>query len=164
MANQLLRPIIPLLSLALLLQLPLPARAATDAMAATAAGNWMTESDGGSVGIIQVSVDAQGRMEGRIVGGNHPGLRDERNPDPARRAQELRGQVIMRGLAYDGDGRWSGGTIYRASNGSTYKCKVELDGEGVLRVRGYIGFALLGVTQKWTRYTGASMDLPRAAQ
>jgi uncharacterized protein (DUF2147 family) len=135
--------------------------AGVDAAATRAAGNWLSEPDGGSIGIIQVSIDAQGRMEGRIVGGNHPGLRDEHNPDPARRSTELRGQVIMKDLHYDGEGHWSGGTIYRASDGKTFKCKVEIDDAGVLRVRGYIGFSLLGVTQKWTRYAGASMDLPR---
>ncbi|MGH8093532.1 MAG: hypothetical protein ACREIF_08675 [Chthoniobacterales bacterium] len=31
-----------------------------------------------------------------------------------------------------------------------------------LKVRRFIGFALLGVTQKWTRYTRTSMNLPPA--
>jgi len=65
-------------------------------------------------------------------------------------------------MSYEGDGRWSGGTIYKPDEGSTYKCKVELLNKDVLKVRGYIGFSLLGKSQKWNRYNGTSMDLPPA--
>jgi uncharacterized protein (DUF2147 family) len=136
-----------------------PGARAADAALASVAGNWLTEPRDG---IIQVSVDAAGGMEGRIVGGNHPGLKDEHNPDAARRNLVLRGQVILRNMKYDGDGHWSGGTIYKPDNGKTYKCKVTLAGNGELEVRGYIGFSLFGITQEWTRYTGTSMDLPPA--
>jgi uncharacterized protein (DUF2147 family) len=138
---------------------PVPA---ADAALGSVAGNWQTEPDDGAVGIVQVSVDAAGTMQGRIVGGNHPGLKDVKNPDPAARNLALRGQVILRDMKYEGNGRWSGGTIYRASNGKTYKCNVTLGSDGKLDVRGYIGFSLLGSTQSWTRYTGTSMDLPPA--
>ena len=138
----------------------LPAAQAADAALAAVAGNWQTEPDGGAVGIVQVSVDASGNLQGRIVGGNHPGLKDENNPVEAARNLPLRGQVILRDMKYDGDGHWSGGTIYRARNGKTYKCNVTLASDGKLNVRAYIGFSLLGLTQGWTRYTGTSMDLP----
>ena len=140
----------------------LPAAHAADAALAAVAGNWQTEPDGGAVGIVQISVDASGNLQGRIVGGNHPGLKDVKNPDPAARDLALRGQVILRDMKYEGDGHWSGGTIYRASNGKTYKCNVTLESDGKLNVRGYIGFSLLGSTQEWVRYTGTSMDLPPA--
>jgi uncharacterized protein (DUF2147 family) len=133
---------------------------AADAALTSVVGNWQTEPDGGAAGIVQVSVDAAGNLQGRIVGGSHPGLKDVNNPDPTATKLELRGQVILRNMKYDGGGRWSGGTIYRASNGKTYKCNVTLGADGKLNVRGYIGFSLLGSTQEWTRYTGTSMDLP----
>ena len=137
---------------------------AADAALASVAGNWQTEPDDGAVGIVQVSVDAAGNLQGRLVGGNHPGLKDVNNPDASARSLELRGQVILRNMKYDGDGHWSGGTIYRASNGKTYKCNVTLASDGKLDVRAYIGFSLLGLTQGWTRYTGTSMDLPPPAK
>jgi len=65
----------------------LPAQAADPALSSVV-GNWLTEPRDG---IIQVSVDAKGNLEGRIIGGNHPGLKDEKNPDPARRGLALRG-------------------------------------------------------------------------
>ena len=58
---------------------------AADAALTSVVGNWQTEPDDGAVGIVQVSVDAAGNMQGRIVGGNHPGLKDVKNPDPAAR-------------------------------------------------------------------------------
>ena len=136
--------------------LTVPALAA-DAVMTRIDGNWLTEPKDG---IIQLSVDAQGHLQGRIVGGNHPGRRDDHNPDSALRSRELRGQIILKDMTYDGEGHWSGGTIYKPDNGKTYKCKIELRSDGTLSVRGFIGFSLLGVTQTWTRYTGTSMDLP----
>jgi len=132
---------------------------AADARQAQAAGNWLTEPHDG---IIQVTVAADGRMEGRIVGGNHPGLTDEKNSDPARRKLVLRGQVILRDMKYDGDGHWSGGTIYDPKKGREFKCNVALLESGALKVRGYMGISLFGISQTWTRYTGTSMDLPPA--
>ena len=122
-------------------------------------GNWLTESKDG---IIQISVAAGGSYAGRIIGGNHPGLLDEKNPDPALRGKPLRGQIILRNLRYDGDGKWSGGAIYEPDSGRTYKCLIELVGPDSLKVRGFIGISLLGKSQLWARYLGASMDLPAA--
>ena len=132
---------------------------AADEKLAQAAGNWLTEPRDG---IIQITVTADGHMEGRIIGGDHPGLTDEKNPDPALRKLVLRGQVIMRNMKDDGDGNWSGGTIYDPKKGKEFKCQVELLASGSLKVRGYIGIPLLGISQKWSRYTGTSMDLPPA--
>lgn len=120
-------------------------------------GHWLTQPKDG---IIEVTQLADGSLQGRIVGGAYPGKKDANNPDPALRERVLRGQVIMQGLKRAGDNRWSGGTIYDPEGGSTYKCYVELQADGTLKVRGYIGFALLGKSQVWTRYTGTSMDLP----
>jgi uncharacterized protein (DUF2147 family) len=61
------------------------------------------------------------------------------------------GMTIMRGLRQEGD-EWKGGTIMDPNNGKTYKCKVKVEDNGkILKVRGYIGFSLLGRTQIWKR-------------
>jgi uncharacterized protein (DUF2147 family) len=129
---------------------------ATDEKQSRILGNWLTEARDG---IIQISLGAGATYEGRIVGGSHPGRLDEKNSDPTQRSQPLRGQVILRNLRYDGDGRWSGGTIYEPDTGRTYKCLVELMAPDSLKVRGFIGISLLGKSQTWTRYRGSSMDL-----
>lgn len=121
-------------------------------------GNWLTEPKDG---IVQISSNSDGIYEGRIIGGNEPGKLDSNNPDITKRGLALRGQLIIRNMKYDGEGQWSGGTIYDPKGGSIYKCKLELRADGTLKVRGYIGFSLIGKTQVWTRYTGTSMDLPK---
>lgn len=130
-----------------------------DATAKAITGNWLTEPKDG---IIQLTIGADGKLEGRIVGGNAPERTDEHNPDASRRSALLRGQAIVHDLSYDGDGHWSGGTIYDPDSGRTYRCKMTMTGNDKLEVRGFIGFALLGRTQTWTRYNSTTLDLPAA--
>lgn len=130
---------------------------ASDARAEAALGNWLTaEHDG----VIQISRADDGLYEGRIVGGNEPQALDVRNPDPSRRQQRLLGLLIMRGMHYNGAGRSSGGTIYDPDNGHTYHCRMQLLSSDRLRMRGFLGVALIGRSQVWTRYTGHSTLLP----
>ena len=61
------------------------------------------------------------------------------------------GLRIINGLTKDGD-EWSGGTILDPDNGKNYRVYLKLEEGGKkLKVRGYIGFALLGRTQYWWR-------------
>src|SRR6204780_2174853 len=83
-----------------------PAARATDDQAAQILGNWLTEPRDG---IIEISLASDGSYQGRIVGGNDPQRLDQHNPDPARRGQTLLGQIILRGMRYDGEGKWSAG-------------------------------------------------------
>ena len=51
-----------------------------------------------------------------------------------------------------GGSQWEGGWILDPHSGSTYKCLMELqDGGKKLKVRGFLGVALLGRTQYWYR-------------
>jgi uncharacterized protein (DUF2147 family) len=142
-----------------LLPLAAPKAHAGDDQAALILGNWLTEPRDG---IIQISIASDGSYQGKIVGGNNPQRQDPHNPDPARRSQLLLGQTIFQGMKYDGEGRWSGGTIYDPDSGRTYKCRLERLDQDRLQVRGFIGFALLGRSQLWMRYLGSSMTLPAA--
>jgi uncharacterized protein (DUF2147 family) len=77
--------------------------------------------------------------------------KDEKNPDPALRDRPLVGLSLFAGFDYDGDGRWSGGTIYDPNSGKTYRCIVTIVDDDTLKVRGYVGVPLLGRTEIWTR-------------
>jgi uncharacterized protein (DUF2147 family) len=46
---------------------------------------------------------------------------------------------------------WSYGKIVDPADGKVYKCNISMDGKDKLKVRGYIGFSLLGRTQIWYR-------------
>lgn len=61
------------------------------------------------------------------------------------------GMTIIKGLKKDGD-EYSGGKILDPDNGKLYKCYIAVqDGGKKLKVRGYVGFALLGRTQYWLK-------------
>jgi uncharacterized protein (DUF2147 family) len=145
---------------ALLLALAASRTGASDDPAMLILGNWLTEPRDG---IIQISIAPDGSYQGKIVGGNSPQRRDQNNPDPARRSQLLLGQRIFQGMKYDGEGRWSGGTIYDPDSGRSYKCRLQRLDPDRLQVRGFIGFALLGRSQLWTRYRASEMTLPAPA-
>lgn len=77
---------------------------------------------------------------------------DLKNPDPDLRDEPVVGLLITRDFVYNGKGLWHKGTIYDPDNGKTYKCKIKFgDNEKVLKVRGFIGFSMLGRTTYWTR-------------
>jgi uncharacterized protein (DUF2147 family) len=122
-------------------------------------GRWLTEPHDG---IIEITRAAGDSFQGRIIGGNAPGRLDAHNPDPARRPQQLLGQAILQGLRQDDETSWSGGTIYDPNSGRTYKCRIELLDRDHLKLRGFIGIALLGRTQTWSRYRGTALVLPPA--
>jgi len=59
------------------------------------------------------------------------------------------GLVIVKGLKADGD-EYTGGTIMDPNDGKVYKCKMEVIAGGAqMKVRGFIGFSLIGRTQMW---------------
>jgi uncharacterized protein (DUF2147 family) len=123
-------------------------------------GRWLTQPGDG---IIEITRTADNTYLGTIIGGNAPRRLDEHNPDPARRQQLLLGQVILKDMHADGDGALTGGTIYEPDTGRTYKCRIETLDHDRLKVRGFIGVSLLGRSQVWTRFTGASLDLSAPA-
>lgn len=62
----------------------------------------------------------------------------------------IEGLVIIKGLKKDGD-EWNGSKILDPQTGKKYKCYITLAGANKLKVRGYVGFSLLGRTQYWDR-------------
>ena len=62
----------------------------------------------------------------------------------------IEGMVIVGGLKLNGK-TWEEGTILDPKSGKTYSCYITFDDDNTLKVRGYIGFSLLGRTQKWIR-------------
>lgn len=78
-------------------------------------------------------------------------LLDDRNPDAALRKRPLIGLPMLRGLRYDGHGRWIDGRVYNSNDGGTYSVQLELGDVDHLKLRGYIGISLFGSTSIWTR-------------
>jgi len=63
------------------------------------------------------------------------------------------GLSVLQGLTPDDStpSEWSGGTIYDPSTGNTYACRLSMDGDHRLQLRGYLGIPLLGESQIWKR-------------
>ncbi|MEN9656287.1 MAG: hypothetical protein RL311_1258, partial [Bacteroidota bacterium] len=60
------------------------------------------------------------------------------------------GLNIIKGLSKDG-AEYNSGEILDPKNGKLYKCALSLESKDKLKVRGYIGFSLIGRTQYWYR-------------
>lgn len=67
-----------------------------------------------------------------------------------RKDQRILGMNILTGLKKNKD-EWSGGKILDPKNGKEYKCYIKLLDDNTLKLRGYIGFSLLGRTAIWKR-------------
>jgi len=78
---------------------------------------------------------------------------DDENEDESLRTRPVMGLLLLRDFVFDED-EWEDGKIYDPKNGKDYKCYMEFsdeDDKDNLKVRGYIGFSLLGRTTYWTR-------------
>ncbi len=116
-------------------------------------GKWKTIDDetGKPKSIIEIYKDGD-KYYGKIVQ-----LLTEENKDGVCRTCETEyknkniiGLVILKDLEKDGD-TYEDGEIMDPKNGKTYSCYIELVEPNKLKVRGYIGFSLLGRTQYWYR-------------
>jgi uncharacterized protein (DUF2147 family) len=79
---------------------------------------------------------------------------DKENEDESLRTRPVMGMLLLSDFEFDGDDEWEDGTIYDPKNGKTYKCYMEFEDEdnlNTLKVRGFIGFSLLGRTTYWTK-------------
>jgi uncharacterized protein (DUF2147 family) len=129
-------------------------RAALAAPPKSPEGRWVTIDDDGKTAKSIVEIYQRGKkMHGKIVQLINPS-----RPNPkctecegSRKNQPIVGMEIIWDLEKDGD-EWSGGYILDPDNGKSYRCYLEVvEGGKRLKVRGYIGIALLGRTQYWQR-------------
>lgn len=128
-----------------------PAAAAAD----SPVGTWRTIDDatGQTKSIVEIT-EVGGMLEGKVL----KVLQSDQGENPVcsecsgdRHNQPIEGMTILWGLAPKGD-EWSGGQILDPANGKTYKCKLATIEDGAkLKVRGYIGFSLMGRSQVWER-------------
>ena len=77
---------------------------------------------------------------------------DKNNPDNSLRSTPLKGYRVLKDFVYNTEEEvWEDGTIYDPKNGTTYNCRIELIEENKIEVRGYVGAAVFGRTDVWTR-------------
>jgi uncharacterized protein (DUF2147 family) len=121
---------------------------------ATPVGYWTTIDDDGKTPSSVIQIYPKGKkLFGKIVQLINPREKDPKCTacEGSRKDQRILGMEILRDFEQDDD-EWSGGHILDPRNGKEYKCYLELiDGGKRLKVRGYIGIALLGRTQYWQK-------------
>jgi len=114
-------------------------------------GKWKTIDDvtGNAKSIVEV-YEENGKVYGKVskilTVGEENKVCSECKGDL--KNEPITGMVILQNLSKDGD-EWNGGTILDPNNGKTYKCYITLENDEKLKVRGYIGFSLIGRTQYW---------------
>lgn len=88
---------------------------------------------------------------GKILWGTGTDNKDVKNPDPKLKNREVIGLVMLNNFVFDGKETWEKGTIYDPREGKTYSCKITLKGKDKINVRGFVGIAMFGRTEVWTR-------------
>lgn len=119
-------------------------------------GKW---KNGEGTGIVEIYRTTSGHYAGKIIWLKEPidpetgkPKLDKRNPDESKRQVPTLGLINMHGFKYnEEDNVWEDGNIYDPKNGKEYSCKMELQDNNTLKVRGYIGVSMIGRTDTWTR-------------
>ena len=117
-------------------------------------GKWLNEDKDAHIEVYKEA----GKYFGKIVWLKEPidtltgkPKLDDENSDVTLQSRPVMGLVILKDFIFDGDDEWEDGTIYDPKNGKTYSCYMEFDDQGVLKIRGYIGFSWIGRSSYWTR-------------
>ncbi|WP_235869142.1 DUF2147 domain-containing protein [Polaribacter aquimarinus] len=116
-------------------------------------GKWhSTNEDTGEIDSVIEVYKKDGKAYAKIIEIKNP---DRKNAvcdlcEGKNNNKPILGLNILTGLEKDDD-EWSGGKILDPRNGKIYKCYIKLEEPNKLKIRGYIGFALIGKTAYWTR-------------
>jgi uncharacterized protein (DUF2147 family) len=128
-------------------------------------GRWASEGS-----VIEI-VESDGRLHARVIALLNPVYREDeagqvgavrvdlKNPDAALRAQPIIGIDLLEDYSFE-DGKWQG-RIYDPESGNTYKSQMSVDGDGNLRMRGYIGVPMLGRTAIFHPISACSGNIPQ---
>lgn len=116
-------------------------------------GKWKTIDDetGKEKSIVEI-FEKNGKIFGRILEVLDPEKKNKKCElcEGEDKNKSIQGLVIIKGLTKDED-EYSNGKILDPKNGKLYKCLISLENKDKLKVRGYIGFSLIGRTQYWYR-------------
>lgn len=116
-------------------------------------GKWKTIDDqtGEAKSIIEI-YEKGGKVYGKVVDILAPARKKDvcQNCVGEDKNKAILGLVLIKGLSKDGQ-EYNGGKITDPESGKVYKCFITLEEKDKLKVRGYIGFALIGRTQYWQR-------------
>ena len=114
-------------------------------------GNWVTTDKS----IVEVYSCGSSQLCARIrtIARTDVPHTDSNNPDASLRGRALCGLEIGTAFTPDNANGARGGKIYDPQAGKTYSAEMQGSGD-TLKLRGYIGFSVLGRTETWHRAAG----------
>ena len=116
-------------------------------------GKWKTIDDetGDAKSIVEV-YSKSGKIYAKVVEILDPANKNSvcKKCSGEDKNKSILGLTIIKGLTKDGS-EYNSGEILDPKNGKLYKCALSLESKDKLKIRGYIGFSLLGRTQYWYR-------------
>lgn len=122
-------------------------------MSQTVLGKWKTIDDetGKPKSIVEI-YEKSGKVYGKVIEILDPKKKDNlcQNCTGEDKNKPVLGMHVVKNMKKDND-EYSGGTITDPNNGKVYKCLMSLESKDKLKVRGFIGFSLIGRTQIWHR-------------
>lgn len=116
-------------------------------------GKWKTIDDqtGQAKSIVEI-YEQNGKFYGKII--DILDIEHKKsiciNCSGSNKNKPILGLTIIYSLINE-NGQYNSGKILDPKNGKLYKCSIDLETKNKLKVRGYIGFSLLGRTQYWYR-------------
>ena len=115
-------------------------------------GKWKTIDDetGKAKSVVEIYKATNGKIYGKVFKILTVGEENKKCTlcEGDQKDKPITGMVILEGLSKDGN-EWNGGTIFDPNKNKRYKCYISLESADKLKVRGYIGFSLIGRTQYW---------------
>jgi len=111
-------------------------------------GVWLTQSRKAKIEIAPCGASICGTVVWLADEKDGYIIRDARNQDPSKRTSRLLGSQMMFGFKPAKSG-WTGGRIYNAEDGGTYRSEVAALANGTLSIKGCVG--PICRTQIWTR-------------
>jgi uncharacterized protein (DUF2147 family) len=116
-------------------------------------GKWKTIDDvtGEVKSVVQI-YEENGKIYGKVIEIMDASKRNRlcENCLGALKNKPVLGLKIINGLEKNGNA-FENGKILDPESGKEYKCYISLEDDKTLKVRGYIGIALMGRTQYWKR-------------
>lgn len=119
-------------------------------------GLWVDHREGDKRKVAVWIEDCDGLLCGRIywlkkpLSGGAP-KRDTHNPDAALQSRPLCGLRIMTGFRPGEGPSWYRGYVYNPNDGRTFNSTIHVEGDGSLKIRGFVGVSLFGKTVEWVR-------------
>jgi uncharacterized protein (DUF2147 family) len=117
-------------------------------------GKWKTIDDetNEAKSIVEIWKANDGMYYGKIIKlfdeKKKDNVCDKCDPKDSRYKQKIVGMSIITKMKITGKNEYGDGTILDPNNGKVYSCKLYREGKN-LKVRGFIGFSLIGRTQTW---------------